>query len=63
MNWDNYGKYWHIDHIIPCSSFDFNNEQSQRICFHYTNMQPLSAIDNMKKRDKILFPIQIKIPL
>ena len=63
MSWENYGKVWHIDHIVPVSSFDFKDEQSQRICFHYSNMRPLGAIDNMKKGDKILTPTQIKIPL
>ena len=63
MTWDNYGKVWHIDHIVPVSSFDFKDEQSQRICFHYSNMRPMLALDNMKKRDKILVPTQIQIPL
>ena len=63
MTWDNYGSLWYIDHIVPVSSFDFNHEESQRICFHYSNMQPLLAIDNMKKRNKILVPTQIQIPL
>ena len=55
MSWDNYGFYgWHIDHIIPCASFDLTDPEQQKKCFHYTNLQPLWAEDNYKKRDKIL---------
>lgn len=53
MTWDNYGE-WHVDHIIPCSSFDFSKPEDQRSCFHYSNLQPLWAIDNIRKSDKIL---------
>jgi hypothetical protein len=54
MNWNNYGNLWHIDHILPCASFDLTDPEQQRKCFHYTNLQPLWAIDNIRKRDKIL---------
>lgn len=50
MTWDNYGFYgWHVDHIKPCARFDLSKESEQRACFHYTNLQPLWAIDNFKK--------------
>ena len=52
MCWDNHGKHgWHIDHIIPLSSAK-NKEELYRLC-HYTNLQPLWAIDNIKKNNKI----------
>ena len=55
MSWDNYGSDgWHIDHIIPCASFDLSDPEQQRQCFHYTNLQPLWAEDNLRKSDKIL---------
>lgn len=49
MNWDNYGSYWHIDHIRPCASFDLTDPEQQRICFHWTNLQPLEAKENIRK--------------
>lgn len=48
MTWDNHGE-WHIDHIKPCAAFDLSNEDEQRECFHYLNLQPLWAKDNLSK--------------
>jgi hypothetical protein len=53
MSWDNFGE-WHIDHIKPCCSFDLTDIEQQKLCFHYTNLQPLWAIDNLKKSGKLL---------
>jgi hypothetical protein len=50
MNWQNYGrKGWHIDHKIPLDQFDLTDLEQQKKAFHYTNLQPLWAIDNLIK--------------
>ena len=50
MTWDNHTTDgWHIDHIRPCCSFDLTKKEQQEECFHYTNLQPLWATDNLKK--------------
>lgn len=51
MTWDNYGQ-WHIDHIKPCASFNLALADEQRECFHFSNLQPLWAIDNIRKSNK-----------
>lgn len=48
MTWENHGE-WHIDHIKPCASFNLLDEEEQKKCFHYTNLQPLWAADNLSK--------------
>lgn len=54
MTWDNYGRNgWHIDHIIPCASFDLTKLEQQKTCFHYSNLQPLWEADNIRKSDKV----------
>ncbi len=53
MDWENYGARWHIDHILPCASFDLTNEDHRRKCFHYTNLQPLWAEHNFSKNARL----------
>ena len=53
MNWENYGfKGWHIDHIKPVSSFNLKCPVQQMACFHYSNLQPLWACENLSKGAK-----------
>jgi len=55
MTRENYGfgeGCWHNDHIRPCSSFDLSDPEQQKICFHYTNLQPLWQRDNLSKGAK-----------
>lgn len=51
MSWSNYGE-WHIDHIRPCANFDLTKPKQQKECFHYTNLQPLWASENLSKGAK-----------
>lgn len=52
MTWENWSlNGWHIDHIRPVSSFDLSDHAQVKECFHYSNLQPLWAIDNLKKSD------------
>jgi len=52
MSWDLIGEHIHIDHIIPLSSAN-TEEEVYKLC-HYTNLQPLWAKDNLRKYNKIL---------
>ena len=56
MNWENRAE-WHIDHITPVSyfvkNFDFTDIKIQKKCFHYTNLQPLWAYENLRKGSKL----------
>ncbi len=52
MSWENYGKEWEIDHIMPCALFDLTNPDHQKRCFHVSNMQPLWIWENRVKSKK-----------
>lgn len=49
MSWENRSE-WHIDHIKPVSSFDKSEKMS--IINSLDNLQPLWAVDNLKKSNK-----------
>ena len=51
MTRSNYNK-WQCDHFFPVASFDLQNPVHQRACFHYKNIRPMWAQDNLRKSDK-----------
>ena len=57
MSWEQRDSF-HIDHIIPCASFDLTKLSEQKKCFHYTNLQPLYPIENIKKGAKLNYETQ-----
>ena len=50
MNWENFGTYWELDHIIPIM-YDNPTESIIRRRLHWTNLQPLKKEDNRKKHN------------
>lgn len=53
-NLDNHGKTWHIDHVIPLSRFNLEDEEEQLIAFNWRNTMPLLAQENLSKNSKII---------
>lgn len=51
MNWDNYGTYWEIDHIIPQNLFKIKTEQDRdfQICWSLANLRPLEKSLNRQR--------------
>ncbi len=55
MTWANWGKgpgKWNLDHVLPLKSFDVLDPDQLAAANHYTNLQPLWAIDNLRKSAK-----------
>ena len=53
MNWENYGTYWHIDHVTPCAAFDLSDNNENMKCWNWSNLVPLEAKENARKCSKI----------
>jgi hypothetical protein len=56
MNWENYGSYWHIDHIKPKSLFKYvyPEDEDFKKCWSLENLQPLEKIANMRKKNNFI---------
>jgi hypothetical protein len=56
ITWDNYGQ-WHVDHIIPISSFDIKEigDKEFNKCWALENLQPLWGDENIRKSNKIVY--------
>ena len=55
MNWNNFGSYWHVDHVLPVSMFNHEDEEAKNICWNWANLRPLEASKNHEKSNKIDF--------
>jgi len=53
MNWNNYGVYWSIDHVIPVCKFDLTMEKDKYKCWNWSNMMPVTVHYNASKKSSI----------
>jgi hypothetical protein len=51
MTLENRGAVWHIDHVIPISTFDIADDRNH-VCFHWVNLTPLTATENLAKGNR-----------
>lgn len=56
MTWENYGAYWHVDHIVPKAAFNFEKAEDIdfKRCWELKNLRPLEAKENLKKGARLL---------
>ena len=52
MSFGNYGE-WHIDHIKPCSSYNFSKEEDIKECFNWKNLRPCWGEENLQKSSQL----------
>lgn len=63
MTWDNHGvSGWHIDHIMPLSKFDLSDPEQLARAQHYSNLRPMLAADNIRKRDRLEYSQECPAP-
>lgn len=63
MNWNNYGDYWEVDHIIPQNVFNYTTHQDRdfQICWSLANLRPLEkCLNRQRSKDGSDIPIEIK---
>jgi len=55
MTWQNYGSYWHVDHIIPKSFFKYKSHDDVAFikCWALSNLQPLERMANFRKAARL----------
>lgn len=53
MAWNNYGRYWNIDHIIPLSAIDLSNREQLLVVVHWTNLRPMKCKENICRRANV----------
>jgi hypothetical protein len=65
MTWDNYGDYWHVDHIYPLSALPYDSLEHPHfaLVWDLNNLRPLSAHENVTKNAQLTEPIPNHIKL
>lgn len=56
MDWDNYGRKWDVDHIMPVSSFDLKSLEGAKRAFNWANTRPTWKWENSVKGARITEP-------
>lgn len=63
MTWENYGSAWHVDHIVPLAHFDLTDTIQREAAANWKNLQPLFAVDNLRKNDSVPEGVTVPVPV
>ena len=53
LNWDNFGKDWQFDHIVPAAYFDYSNEEDLRLCWSFINLRVVKTEADSSRGNRI----------
>lgn len=53
ISWEDFGKKWQFDHVIPITYFDFTNEEELKMCWNFTNLSIELFQENKNRGDSI----------
>lgn len=59
IGWENFGKKWQFDHIVPVTYFNFSSEEELKMCWNFTNLR-VELIQLNKDRGNRLDVLQAK---
>ena len=60
MTMENYGKFWHLDHIYPLAAADIVNNRIHFLAVaNWRNIQPMLGPENVEKKDKVTPEAQV----
>lgn len=51
LNWDNFGKAWQFEHIVPAAYFDYTSETDLRLCWSFINLR-VEKLDSHKSKEQ-----------
>ncbi|HLD54270.1 MAG TPA: hypothetical protein VJA82_13255 [Sediminibacterium sp.] len=54
LSWENFGKAWQFEHIIPVTWFDTTSEEELKACWNYLNIR-VSPTDGLGGSSDLLF--------
>jgi hypothetical protein len=65
MTWENYGRVWHVDHIIPLSRLNIRTPEDPdfRRGWALSNLQPMFSGENIAKGNRLSAPLQPSLSL
>ena len=52
-SWEDFGKKWQFDHVIPITYFDFTSEEELKLCWNFTNLSIEHFEENKNRGDRI----------
>ena len=53
VSWDDFGKRWQFDHLIPVTYFDFSDESELKMCWNFTNIRVENFEKNKNKGNRL----------